>query len=127
MSKGVRSICLWSGIMLMSGCQSTTAEPVAALSKNTSTAAKQEIQQAVVSLKGGKAPLLADNVFEQTDVLLLEKAQIKDKQGLPVMGKSFELASQFNLQLRGKVCGLYYGKTGAFAPLSQVECIPKPK
>ncbi|MCF1428719.1 MAG: hypothetical protein LPD71_11300 [Shewanella sp.] len=125
MSKRSWSICLWSGIMLMSGCQSTTAEPVAALSKHTGAAAKQEIQQAIVKLKGGLAPVLADNVFEQNDVLLLEKKPLKDGQGLPIMGRDFQFPSQFNLQLRGEVCGLFYGKTGGFEPLALLECIPK--
>ncbi|MGI2259961.1 hypothetical protein [Shewanella sp. GXUN23E] len=116
---------LLPAILMISGCQSTSAQPLAALSKHTSPAAKQEIQQAIVKLKGGVAPGLADDVFEKTDVLLLEKTQAKDRQGLPVMGREFELASQFQLQLRGEVCGLFYGKTGAFEPLTQLECIPK--
>ena len=116
---------LLASLLIFSGCKATASEPVAALSKQTSSEAKVEIQQAIVKLKGGARPILADNVFEVTDILLISKTTPKNNFGQPLVGRHFQMPSQFNLQLRGKTCGLYYAKTQTFMPLKLLTCIAK--
>lgn len=118
-----------SPMALAANSSNGTAEnqaPVAALSRHTSSAARQQIRQAIVSLKGGKPPQLADTVFEYSDVLLLERVRLRDSQGLPIMGRDFQRPTQFQLQLRGDNCGLYDHTTNDFVPLPLLDCIAKP-
>ncbi|MFC5080364.1 hypothetical protein VTH8203_03681 [Vibrio thalassae] len=102
-------------------------EPRPALSNGTSAEAKQEIKQAMIKLRGGKAPLLADNVFEDNDTLLIERRVSRDQQGLPITGSTTEMPVTFQLQLKGDVCGVYYPINDTFEPLTQLSCrIKKP-
>ncbi|MCG7536989.1 hypothetical protein [Pseudoalteromonas sp. OOF1S-7] len=114
--------------LLLSGCQSSKAAPVhAALIEQTTPDMIREIQHAIVALKGGRAPKLAHNVFMQHSTLFLEKGNLLDPSGQPILGSREGGVTGFELQKRGKQCVLYYPRTGEYRVLPSVPCVINPR
>ncbi|QPB84810.1 hypothetical protein CWC22_018185 [Pseudoalteromonas rubra] len=114
--------------LLLSGCQYSKAAPVRpALIEQTTPDMIREIQHVIVALKGGKAPKLANNVFMQRSTLFLEKGNILDAYGQPILGSREGGVTGFELQIRGEQCVLFYPKTGEYRVLPGIPCVPNPQ
>ncbi|HHX8437966.1 TPA: hypothetical protein ACVO1K_004121 [Vibrio diabolicus] len=99
-------------------------EPVEALSKKNSTETVIEIQNAIAEIQGTPAPRIANNVFESSPHLLIEKGRVKGNNNQLLDGSYTDLPDQYTLQIRGETCGLYYAKTDTFVSLSSLDCEP---
>lgn len=75
---------------------------------------KAEIQQAIVSLKGGMPPLLSDTVFVHSSELLLERGRADT--GLSVAVQSYQL------QKRDIGCVLYHPASQKYVLLKTLPC-----
>lgn len=106
------------------GCQAMSKEPVEALSKKNSPETVIEIQNAIAEIQGTPAPRIANNVFESTPHLLIEKGRVKGNNNQLLDGSYTDLPDQYTLQIRGETCGLYYAKTDTFVSLSSLDCEP---
>lgn len=106
------------------GCQAMSQEPVEALSKKNSPKTVIEIQNAIAEIQGTPAPRIANNVFESSPHLLIEKGRVKGKNNQLLDGSYTDLPDQYTLQIRGETCGLYYAKTDTFVTLSSLDCEP---
>ncbi|MCR9409940.1 hypothetical protein [Vibrio alginolyticus] len=92
-------------------------EPVEALSKKNSPETVIEIQNAIAEIQGTPAPRIANNVFESSPHLLIEKGRVKGNNNQLLDGSYTDLPDQYTLQIRGETCGLYYAKTDTFVSL----------
>lgn len=115
-------ILLFTGIGL-AGCKHTQpSEPLPATIEQTTATMKAEIQQAIVSLKGGIPPLISDTVFINSSTLLLEQGLsggVSEEATL----KAHPLPTQvFILQKRDIGCVLFYPKTARYILLKSVPC-----
>ncbi len=106
------------------GCQAMSQEPVEALSKKSSPETVIEIQNAIAEIQGTPAPRIANNVFESSPHVLIEKGRVKGKNNQLLDGSYTDLPDQYTLQIRGETCGLYYAKTDTFVSLSSLDCEP---
>lgn len=106
------------------GCQAMSQEPVEALSKKSSPETVIEIQNAIAEIQGTPAPRVANNVFESSPHLLIEKGRVKGNNNQLLDGSYTVLPDQYTLQIRGETCGLYYAKTDTFVSLSSLDCEP---
>lgn len=106
------------------GCQAMSQEPVEALSKKSSPETVIEIQNAIAEIQGTPAPRIANNVFESSPHLLIEKGRVKGNNNQLLDGSYADLPDQYTLQIRGETCGLYYAKTDTFVSLSSLDCEP---
>ena len=106
------------------GCQAMSQEPVEALSKKISPETVIEIQNAIAEIQGTPAPRIANNVFESSPHLLIEKGRVKGNNNQLLDGSYTDLPDQYTLQIRGETCGLYYAKTDTFVSLSSLDCEP---
>ncbi|NOU52885.1 hypothetical protein HG263_20490 [Pseudoalteromonas sp. JBTF-M23] len=92
-----------------------------ALLTNTSPAVKKRIQDAVVKLKGGVTPQLADNVFMISSTLMLEQGM--NKPGYePILGEHDISVTRLELQIRNGQCVLYYPKKDKYIELNNIQC-----
>ncbi|MGZ2280488.1 hypothetical protein [Vibrio alginolyticus] len=99
-------------------------EPVEALSKKNSPETVIEIQNAIAEIQGTPAPRVANNAFESSPHLLIEKGRVKGNNNQLLDGSYTVLPDQYTLQIRGETCGLYYAKTDTFVSLSSLDCKP---
>lgn len=106
------------------GCKAMSQEPVEALSKKNSPETVIEIQNAIAEIQGTPAPRIANNVFESSPHLLIEKGRVKGNNNQLLDGSYTDLPDQYTLQIRGETCGLYYAKTDTFVSLSSLDCEP---
>lgn len=106
------------------GCQAMSQEPVEALSKKNSPETVIEIQNAIAEIQGTPAPRIANNVFESSPHVLIEKGRVKGNNNQLLDGSYTDLPDQYTLQIRGETCGLYYAKTDTFVSLSSLDCEP---
>ncbi|MCF6437677.1 MULTISPECIES: hypothetical protein [Pseudoalteromonas] len=105
------------------GCKhNQSMQPLAATIKNTTPAIKADIQKAIVSLKGGVEPKLADNVLMNSSTLLLESRVAKQPLD-PVLGTHNIAVERFELQLRNGLCVLYYPSKDNYVILPKVPCV----
>jgi len=120
-----RLITLLLGITLLVGCTHTRPiKPIPAVVEHTTPTMKAELQQAIVSLKGGIAPLLSDTVFMNNNELLLEYGRPTEHSGNPILDQHSLTVQRFVLQLREVGCVLFYPKTTQFVLLKSVSCQP---
>jgi hypothetical protein len=111
-------ILLITGIGL-AGCKHTQpSEPLPATIEQTTATMKAEIQQAIVSLKGGIPPLISDSVFMNSSTLLLESG-LSDQSILGINSLSVQT---FQLQKRDIGCVLLALKTHQYVLLKSVPC-----
>ncbi|CAH9064639.1 hypothetical protein PSECIP111854_03501 [Pseudoalteromonas sp. CIP111854] len=118
-----RALVFMLSIYLLAGCkhsQSVDTQP--ALLIDTSPEVKAIIQAAIVTLKGGVAPQLADNVFINRSTLLLERGMNTSGHD-PILGMHDLSVTRFELQMRHGQCVLYYPKKEAYLNLDGVECV----
>ena len=83
---------------------------------------KAEIQQAIVSLKGGVPPLLSDTVFVRSSELLLEHGRTGADLGRPILGAHNLPVQGFRLQKRDIGCVLYHPQSKKYVLLKTVPC-----
>jgi hypothetical protein len=113
------------GIMFFgAGCEHTVPPaPVLATIEHGTPQMKAEIQSAIVRLKGGVAPRLADDVFSTDSVLLIEQSlNVAGPLENPIFVTNKESISRFELQKRGNLCVLYFPKTQNYVPLEHTKC-----
>lgn len=111
-------------ITLITGCQQTVAEPVAAKLTNPSAATLQELQQHIQQLIGGEPVKLADNVFTESSKLYIEQQVLLDDRGLPLMGRHQQPVKIFSLLTDGSLCLLRHDASEQVVILQQVQCTP---
>ncbi|KAF7772446.1 hypothetical protein PCIT_a2514 [Pseudoalteromonas citrea] len=126
MRKSQRQIWLLSTLFFSVGCEQT-APPAPALAtiEHPTAIMKAELQSAIVQLKGGVAPRLADGVFSTGSSLLIEQtSNLAGPLESPIYVTNKESVARFELQKRGDLCVLYFPKTQNYVPLEHVKCRP---
>ncbi|BBN80115.1 hypothetical protein PA25_01000 [Pseudoalteromonas sp. A25] len=92
---------------------------------NTSPAVKKQLQDAIVQLKGGVAPQLADNVFMRSSTLILEQGM--NQHGYePILGQHDISVTRFELLMKDGLCVLYYPKKDKYLNLTDLQCNVQP-
>ncbi|WP_440054828.1 hypothetical protein ACSLBF_01295 [Pseudoalteromonas sp. T1lg65] len=105
------------------GCNNTADDySTPALLTETSKVTRAEIQQAIVSLKGGVEPILSVNVFTQQSVLILEHGKAKQFDQSPVLGAHDLPYESFELRIKDESCALFYPKLQRFKILKHAKC-----
>lgn len=119
-------VCAYLLIFLLVGCEQTSqTSPTPAMLMNPSASVKIELQNAIVKLKGGVAPHLADNVFATDNALLIENVHnLAGPLEEPVYMIDAKSVSRFELQLREGLCVLSFPKTQNYVPLQRAKCLP---
>lgn len=117
------ALSLLSGALFLSGCQTTSSEVAKpAVLSEISPAVYAKIQLAIESLQGGDKPSLSKSVFTKSSELTLEVGTVdlteKQKLGLTAPREM----KNFQLQLRGKQCGVLSGQTNQFVPINKAKC-----
>ncbi|MBD1583963.1 hypothetical protein [Pseudoalteromonas sp. S16_S37] len=122
------AVAITVSLLTQVGCKhSQPVLPVPALFADKNSTNKAKVQQAIVALKGGVAPRIADNVFTMHSTLLLEHGTSESSYGKPILGAHSLPVTRFELQLRGTDCVLYYAKTDSYVALRDVNCIQNNK
>lgn len=116
------STSLLAGACLLAGCKMTTAEPQPARLTNMSPQIKAELQQAIIELIGGEKVKLADNAFADSHQLFIERAILRDPQGLPIMGRHSQPAILLELQQADNQCLLSHPASGRSVVLTKSNC-----
>lgn len=120
-----RFVALFLGVTSLVGCTHTQpVNPVPALIEHTTPTMRAELQQAIVSLRGGVAPLLSDTIFMDNNELLLEHGRSTNQADNPILDTYSITVQRFVLQLRETGCVLFYPKTSQFVLLKSVSCQP---
>ncbi|KZN35362.1 hypothetical protein [Pseudoalteromonas luteoviolacea] len=110
--------------LLVSACHSSNhSQPLPAVLSATSPSVILELQQAVVTLKGGQPPTLAHNVLTHSPQLIITSGQLTSDQAMLTVDLSQLPISAFELQLRENLCVLYYSKADKFVPLRHAQCV----
>lgn len=118
-------VTLLLGLTLLAGCTHTQpSKPIPAVIEYATPTMKAELQQAIVSLKGGIAPLLSDTAFINSSELLLEHGLSADHSSNTAFGTNSFSIQRFVLQLREVGCVLFYTETSQFIILNSVPCHP---
>ncbi|MDX1539139.1 hypothetical protein [Arsukibacterium sp.] len=116
------STSLLAGACLLAGCKMTTAEPQPARLTNMSPEIKAELQQAIIELIGGEKVKLADTAFADSHQLFIERAILRDPQGLPIMGRHSQPAILLELQQADNQCLLSHPASGRSVALTKSNC-----
>lgn len=82
------------------------------------------LSDAVSKALNGARVRLADDALINTDLLIVEREQLRDPSGLPINGREREMPEQFRLVKAGDQCILVHTRTGRRFPLSGVDCSP---
>ncbi|MCF2859298.1 hypothetical protein L1286_17575 [Pseudoalteromonas sp. SMS1] len=110
--------------LLVSACHSRPhTQPMPAVLSDTSPSIVSELQQAIVTLKGGLPPVLANNVLTQSPQLIISSGQLGNDQAMMTVDLSALPISAFELQIRDRLCVLYYSKADKYVPLRHAQCI----
>ncbi|KZN68125.1 hypothetical protein [Pseudoalteromonas luteoviolacea] len=110
----------------VSACHSNDkVQPAPALLSETSPSVIAELQQAIVTLKGGKPPTLAHSVLTHSPQLIITAGQskLKDNPAMMTAELSQLPISAFELQIRDDLCVLYFSRADKFVPLQHAKCI----
>ena len=120
-----RFVVLFLGVTSLVVCTHTQpVNPIPALIEHTTPTMRAELQQAIVSLRGGVAPLLSDTIFMNNNELLLEHGRSTNQADNPILDTYSITVQRFVLQLRETECVLFYPKTSQFVLLKSVSCQP---
>ncbi|WP_105169384.1 hypothetical protein [Pseudoalteromonas sp. T1lg23B] len=115
---------IYSALLCLSlvGCKhSQPMGPQAAKIDNTTAQMKADIKSAIVKLRGGVEPRIADNVFMNNSTLLIESRAPQQPLD-PLLGSHNIVVTRFELQLRDGKCVLYYPDKDNYVILSKVRC-----
>ncbi|KZN46916.1 hypothetical protein [Pseudoalteromonas luteoviolacea] len=111
----------------VSACHSNDkVQPVPALLSETSPSVISELQQAIVTLKGGKPPTLAYNALTHSPQLIINaggQSKLRENPALMTVELSQLPISAFELQIRDDLCVLYFSRADKFVPLQHAKCI----
>jgi len=94
-----------------------------ALISNPSDLSRIELNELVSKALNGVKVTLADDVFSQNNLLIIERVQHSNLQQNPVMGRSFETGHHFELIKIDHHCYLRHQETEQQYRLKQVSCL----
>ncbi|OCQ19045.1 hypothetical protein A7985_21580 [Pseudoalteromonas luteoviolacea] len=110
----------------VSACHSyEKVQPAPALLSDPSPSVISELQQAIVTLKGGKPPTLAHDALTHSPQLIITAghSKLKDNPAMMTAELSQLPISAFELQIRDDLCVLYFSRADKFVPLQHAKCI----
>jgi hypothetical protein len=116
------SICM---AILLSACQTPWGASPAVL-RTVNDAAQHDINTAVAQMLGASKVLVDATPLTRSPLLTLERAPIKDPQGVRVQGLNLEMPEVFRLEMYAGKCRLVQIKTGQSRALQQAACQPAP-
>jgi hypothetical protein len=108
---------------LLSACaQGLAHEEVPALIDHPTSESRAELAKVVSTALNGAPITLADDALTRDSVLIIERVQRRDAQGLPLNGRELERPEQFRLLKSGRRCVLVHERTGKRWPLRSTTC-----
>ena len=117
--------------VVAAACQSTGSdEPtpaVPALITESTAMSAAEIRDAVATALPGRRILLADNAFETSSLLVVERRRHERLEGSLASGVADEEPQRFRLLLGTDNCELIHLNTGKRYPLPKTRCHPEPR
>jgi len=123
------------GIVLASlataACQSTPADErpadVPALATRSTPASVAELRDALGAALPGRSILLADNPFEESSLLIIERRRPQRLEGSLATGIPDEEPQRFRLLLGNDACKLIHLNTRKRYPLPKTRCRAEPQ
>ncbi len=114
---------LVSAALLAAACTGTPAQAEhPALIVNANGDSRADLLSAVRAALNNAPLLLADDALTQENVLLIERRQRFDTNGLPVNGRERDMPERFLLSTDGKRCVLTQERTQQRWVLSRTQC-----
>lgn len=113
---------LIAALLLLSGCQGTTAAGEPAVLLDVEPATYQQLQRFIVSVVGGTEVILADDVLQHSPELFIEQRMPLDARGLPLDGRHSLPAYRFLLVKTGQQCILTHPGSGRSTVLQGARC-----
>jgi len=120
-------VWLRTGLSLMLGpllCTSAWPDPIdpPAVIVNPSVASRTELARVVRAALHGAPVTLADDALTTSNTLVIEHANPRDAQGLPLDGRSLYRPERFELFARKSRCVLVQSRTGRRWTLRHTAC-----
>ena len=85
---------------------------------------REELQQTVMAALNGAPVTLADDALTHDSLLLIERNQARDAQGVPLSGRELGRPEKFQLVKNGKDCVLIHEASGKRWTLKHTQCSP---
>ncbi len=112
-----------AALVLLSACaQGLAHEEVPAVIDHPTSESRAELAKAVSTALNGVPITLADDALTRESVLIIERAQHRDAQGIPLNGRELQRPEQFRLVKSGKRCLLVHEGTGKRLRLRSTTC-----
>jgi hypothetical protein len=109
--------------LLVVACSSAPASSEQAAVIVTPTAASRAELQAVINKAfNGQSASLADDALTKDSVLLIERQQHRDANGVQLQGRQLGMPERFSLTIVGKQCVLTHERTQQQSVLTQALC-----
>ena len=85
---------------------------------------REELQQTVAGALNDAPVTLADDVLTRDSVLLIERNQARDAQGVPLSGRELGRPEKFQLVKNGRDCVLIHEGSAKRWTLKHTQCSP---
>lgn len=90
-------------------------------------ASRQELARVVSAALHGAPVTLADDALTKESRLIIERAGIRDANGVPIDGRVMQKPEQFQLVKSGSQCVLIHRRAGERHALTHTTCTPSRK
>ena len=127
--RGIALAALAAAACQNTGSDQPTADVPALITESTADS-RAELREAVATALPGRRVLLADNAFEESSLLVVERRRRERIEGLLSAGVPDDAADQkphrFRLVVATDGCELVHLDTGKRYPLQTTRCRPEP-
>jgi hypothetical protein len=111
-------------VFIISACRTPDQEGVGpALLTNPGPESRQELEQTISTALDGARITLAEDVFTENSVLVIERGMQRSINRTPELGRDLGQPHRFQLFITGSQCILVDEQSGEHWPLSIVECV----
>jgi hypothetical protein len=115
-----------AGALALSGCLLRVAPPdVPAVLTDPTGRTREELASVVSRAMNGAPVTIADSALTSDDVLIVERTERRDSQGLNLNGRELGRPDHFRLVKSGARCVLVHERTGRRWTLKSATCTPR--
>ena len=127
MTAFARAATVASAFVLAACVSSASRSDEPAVITAPTPASREELARVVSAALHGAPVTLADDALTKENLLFIERARIRDANGVPIDGRAREQPEQFQLVKSGSQCVLIHRRTGERHALTHTTCTPSRK